>query len=95
MAAAAAVADAAERKRPAFAALNRILGSLASVVDGQDAAPTPVMQTAYEGDCKELVTAVTNWNELMKTDLANLNGQLAKQNLSPLSAQPLPTPACK
>jgi photosystem II stability/assembly factor-like uncharacterized protein len=80
---------------PAFAALNRTLGSLASVVDGQDAAPIPVMQTAYEGDCKELVTAVTNWNALMKTDLANLNSELTKQNLSPVAGQPMPTPVCK
>ena len=45
---------------PAFAALNRTLGSLASIVDGQEAAPTPVMQIAYEGDCAELA-AVTSW----------------------------------
>jgi len=37
------------RQAPAFAALNRNLGSLASIVDGQDAAPTPAMQSAYEG----------------------------------------------
>jgi photosystem II stability/assembly factor-like uncharacterized protein len=80
---------------PAFAALNRTLGSLASVVDGQDAAPTPAMQTAYEGDCSELAAAVKSWNDLMKTDLANLNGELAKQGLSALASQPLPVPACK
>ena len=80
---------------PAFAALNRTLGSLASVVDGQDAAPTAAMETAYEGDCKELETAVTNWNTLMKTDLANLNGELAKAKLSPVSAQALPAVTCK
>ncbi|HEX3878137.1 MAG TPA: hypothetical protein VHW24_14195, partial [Bryobacteraceae bacterium] len=80
---------------PAFAPLNRTLGSLASVVDGQDAAPTPVMQTAFEGDCAELAQAVAGWNQLMKTDLSNLNGQLAKYNLSPLSGQPLTEPACK
>jgi hypothetical protein len=80
---------------PAFAALNRNLGSLASVVDGQDAAPTPVMQTAYEGYCKELVTVAQSWNELMKTDLANLNGELAKQKLSPLAAAAVTEPACQ
>jgi hypothetical protein len=83
------------RQDPAFAALNRNLGSLASVVDGQDAAPTPVMETAYEGYCKDLAAAAQNWNELMKTDLANLNGELAKQKLSPLAAAAVTVPACK
>jgi photosystem II stability/assembly factor-like uncharacterized protein len=83
------------RQTPAFTALNRSLGSLASVVDGQDEAPTPVMQTAYEGYCKDLATAAQSWNELMKTDLANLNGELAKQGLSPVAAVTLTGPACK
>ena len=64
-------------------------------MDGQDAAPTPVMENAYTGDCTDLGSAVTSWNELMKTDLANLNGQLVKQKLSALSGQPLPMPVCK
>jgi photosystem II stability/assembly factor-like uncharacterized protein len=83
------------RQAPQFAALNRSLGSLANVVDGQDAAPTPVMQTAYEGYCGELSSLAKSWNELMKTDLANLNGELAKQGLSPLAAAPVAVPECK
>jgi hypothetical protein len=53
------------------------------------------MQSAYEGYCAELTTAAKNWNELMKTDLANLNGVLAKQGLQPLTAAPVPAPVCK
>jgi hypothetical protein len=83
------------RQAPAFAPLNRNLASLATVVDGQDAAPTPVMQTAYEGYCGELASVVKSWNELMKSDLANVNGELGKQNLGPLTAAPLTVPACK
>jgi len=83
------------RQAPAFAALNRNLGSLANVVDGQDAAPTPVMQTAYEGYCAEMATLAKSWNELMKTDLANLNGELAKQGLSSVAAAPVAVPECK
>jgi hypothetical protein len=83
------------RQAPAFTALNRSLGSLANVVDGQDAAPTPAMQSAYEGYCKDLTTAVQGWNELIKTDLAKLNGVLAQQKLSPLGAEALPVPVCK
>lgn len=83
------------RQAPAFTALNRSLGTLVNVVDGQDAAPTPAMQSAYEGSCADLTTAAKQWNELMKTDLTNLNGELAKQGLSPLAAAQVPLPACK
>jgi hypothetical protein len=83
------------RQAPAFAPLNRSIGSLASVVDGQDAAPTPVMQTAYEGYCKDLATAAESWNALMKTDLSNLNGELEKQKVGAVPAAPLPVPECK
>ncbi|HXS95873.1 MAG TPA: hypothetical protein VN736_14810 [Candidatus Limnocylindrales bacterium] len=83
------------RQTPAFAALNRSLGSLASVVDGQDAEPTPAMQSAYEGYCKELATAAQSWNELLKTDLPALNAELTKAGLSPAPAAPVAPPACK
>ena len=83
------------RQQPAFATLNRSIGSLASIVDGQDAAPTPVMQSAYEGYCRDLVTAVESWNQLMKADLANLNGELARQKVAALQAAPLTAPSCK
>lgn len=83
------------RGAPAFAALNRSLGSLASVVDGQDAAPTPVMQSAYESYCRDLATAAEDWNKLMKDDLANLNGEFAKQKVGALTPAPLPVPSCK
>jgi hypothetical protein len=83
------------RQAPAFAALNRSIGSLASVVDGQDAAPTPVMEAAYEGYCKDLATAAKNWNELMTTDLANLNGELEKHKVGAVTATPVAVPECK
>jgi len=83
------------RQAPSFAALNRNLGSLATVVDGQDAAPTPAMQTAYEGYCRELATVTQSWNDLIKADLAAANGELAKQGLSPLAAATVEAPACK
>lgn len=60
------------------------------MIDGQDAAPTPAMRKAYEEHCKELTTAVANWNAMMETDLANLNGELAKAGLSPAGAATLP-----
>ncbi|HKE26420.1 MAG TPA: hypothetical protein VKB88_28895 [Bryobacteraceae bacterium] len=69
------------RQAPTFAALNRNLGSLASVIDGQDAAPTPAMQTAYEGYCKDLTTVVESWNDLLQTDLAGADADLAKRGV--------------
>jgi hypothetical protein len=83
------------RQTPAFATLNRSLGSLENIVDGQDAAPTPAMDTAYKGACADLITAANQWNELMKTDLANLNGELVKQGLSSVAAAPVAVPECK
>ena len=41
---------------PTFAGLNRNLSSLLNIVDQQDAAPTPVMEKAYEGYCTQLTT---------------------------------------
>ncbi|HTP33938.1 MAG TPA: hypothetical protein VMJ75_17285 [Candidatus Acidoferrales bacterium] len=79
------------RQAPTFATMNRSLGSLATVIDGQDAAPTPAMQTAYEGYCRELASAAQSWNELV----ANLNAELAQQSLGPVAAAPLAVPACK
>ena len=83
------------RQAPAFASLNRNLASLAIVVDGQDAAPTPAMQSAYEGYCGELNTAVEGWNALIQADLAAANGELTKQGMSPLAGSPVSAPACK
>jgi hypothetical protein len=84
------------RPKPTFALLNRELGSLATVVDGQDAAPTPAMQTGYEDYCHDLNTTAAGWNELLKTGLPGVNDQLAKQSLAPLAAVPLTVQAsCK
>ncbi len=77
------------KPKPTFVLLNRELGSLASTIDGQDAAPTPAMQTAYQDYCHDLTTTVTNWNDLIKSDLPSVNDQLAKQRLAPLAASPL------
>ncbi|MBS1856443.1 MAG: hypothetical protein JST11_13835 [Acidobacteria bacterium] len=82
-------------RTPAFAALNRDLGSLATVVDSQDAAPTPVMSSAYEHYCADLATAAQSWNDLVKTDLPKLNAELAKGNLSPVAAVTVAVPSCK
>ncbi|HYL76082.1 MAG TPA: hypothetical protein VEU96_17865 [Bryobacteraceae bacterium] len=83
------------RPKPTFALLNRELGSLATVVDAQDAAPTPAMQTAYDDYCHDLVTVATSWNDLLKTGLPPVNDQLSKAAVPALTATPLTAPACK
>jgi hypothetical protein len=87
-------ANAAGPAVAAFASLNRSLGSLESVVDGQDAAPTPAMDTAVKSSCADLATAAKQWNELMKTDLASLNGELVKQGLSAVTEVQVEVPVC-
>jgi hypothetical protein len=67
---------------------------LASVVDGQDAAPTPAMQAAYEAGCRDLATAAQNWNALMKDELAAVNAELPKQGKAPLKSVTLTVPVC-
>jgi hypothetical protein len=88
--------------RPAPAGQNppngAILDYYISSSPGQDVTldiPTPVMATAYEGYCKELASAAQSWNELMKTDLANLNGALAKQDVGAVAGVTLTGPSCK
>jgi hypothetical protein len=78
---------------PTFALLNREIASLATTVDGQDAAPTPAMQTAYTDYCHDVSTTVQSWNELIQNDLTALNDQLRKQSIAPLAASPLTVPA--
>jgi photosystem II stability/assembly factor-like uncharacterized protein len=80
---------------PAFAPLNRNLGSLATIVDGQDAAPTPAMQSAYDEYCRDLTSAVESWNKLMKDELPGVNGDLEKQGVGPLATPNLPVPSCR
>lgn len=81
------------KPKPTFALLNRELGALATMVDGQDAAPTPAMQTAYSDYCRDLATTVQGWNELLQGNLTGLNDQLRKQGLAPLTASALTIPA--
>ena len=76
------------KPKPTFALLNRELGSLASMIDGQDAAPTPAMQTAYEDYCHDLANTAANWNQLIKSNLPGDGGHLpASALLVPVSCK--------
>jgi len=86
---------AAAKPKPTFVLLNRELGSLATLVDSADAAPTAAMETAYSDYCKDLGSVATGWNDLLKTELPGLNQQLGTAHLSPLNVSPLAVTACR
>ncbi len=81
------------KPKPTFALLNRELASLATTVDGQDAAPTPAMQTAFTDYCRDLAATVKGWNDLIQGVLAGLNDQLRKQSMTPPATSALAVPA--
>jgi photosystem II stability/assembly factor-like uncharacterized protein len=85
-------AAAGGRAKPTFTALNGQFGSLATVVDSADSAPTPAMQSAYGEYCRDLTAAAASWNELLTSDLPALNGMLAKDQLSALPATAITLP---
>jgi hypothetical protein len=63
------------------------------VVDSADSEPTPAMEAAYNEYCRDLVTATTSWNDLVKQDVPALNEKLATQKMSALPAAPISVPA--
>ncbi len=82
----------AARVAPTFGALNGSFGSLATVADSADSEPTPAMEAAYNEYCRDLVTATTSWNDLIKQDIPALNQKLAAQKMSALPAAPIIVP---
>jgi photosystem II stability/assembly factor-like uncharacterized protein len=83
------------KPKPTFVLLNRELGSLATMVDGSDAAPTEAMMTAYQDYCRDLASVATEWNALVKSDLPGVNEKIAEQHLTGLKAGELPVGSCK
>jgi len=57
--------------------------------------PTPAMQTAHGTCCQDPAAAAESWNELMKTQLANRNGDLQKSRIGAVGAVNLPVQACQ
>ena len=82
----------AGRVAPTFGALNGSFGSLATIVDSADSDPTPAMEAAYNDYCRDLVTATTSWNDLIKQDVPAMNEKLAAQKMSALPAAPIIVP---
>lgn len=81
---------------PSFLQLNQQLGGLATTVDSADSDPSPAMTSVFHDYCKDVSTVITQWNDVLKTDLPALNAQLEKQKLSGLPAAELkPSNACQ
>lgn len=53
------------------------------------------MQTAHGTCCQDPAAAAESWNELMKTQLANRNGDLQKSRIGAVGAVNLPVQACQ
>jgi hypothetical protein len=70
-----------------FSTLNQRLGRLLAIADAADAAPT----TQTEAVAKELEIALKDasarWNEIKKTDVAELNGLLEKERVAKIDPE--------
>jgi hypothetical protein len=83
------------KPKPTFVLVNGEMGSLSTVIDSADAGPTTLMAGAWRDYCTDLSNLVTKWNALVTTDVAALNAQLAKQEISSLPAAAMTAPVCK
>ena len=80
------------KPKPTFVLVNGEMGSLSTVIDSADAGPTTLMAGAWRDYCTDLSNLVTKWNALVTTDVAALNAQLAKQEISSLPAAAMTAP---
>ncbi len=75
-------APAGGKPKPTFVLLNRESGSLATLVDSADAAPTEGMKTAVADYCRDLKTVILSWNALIR------NEELRKRKLGEAMSLP-------
>jgi photosystem II stability/assembly factor-like uncharacterized protein len=83
------------KPKPTFTLLNGELSSLATLVDSADAEPTPAMENAYRDYCRDLTTTTTEWNALMRGELAAVNAQRAQQASPPFPAKDIASAPCQ
>jgi photosystem II stability/assembly factor-like uncharacterized protein len=72
--------------QPSFAQLNREFGQLLSYVDSADTAPTPAAEQEFTALSQSLTQLTNGWNEYRTKDIPELNQELQKANLPPVSA---------
>ena len=84
------------KPRPTFAVLNGLFDDLSVTVGGADIAPTEGMKTAYGDYCRALSGTLAQWSALVGQDLQNVNAELTKRRLAPLttSKSSLPDSPC-
>jgi photosystem II stability/assembly factor-like uncharacterized protein len=71
--------------KPSFALLNGEFGSLLTLLEGADMRPTQGMEIAHADYCKDLSTVQSEWNALVKADLAAVNEKLRAASAQPVS----------
>jgi hypothetical protein len=71
---------------PGLGPMNRDLTRLLIAVDQSDTPPAEAIVETFAGMCQETRAVVTRWNEVAASDVPKLNGMLAQQSLSPLTA---------
>jgi hypothetical protein len=67
-----------------------VLGPLSQ--NGIDMPPTIAMIHTWESSCKEYTATALAWKTLVESDIAGFNSLLAKNNLTPLNTEAVPTP---
>jgi len=81
---------------PNFVAVNANLLRQLDTLDFGDMAPNEPSSKVYVAGCTDLKKALTNWTDINKKDLADLNAILTKNNLAaiPAASPELAAPAC-
>jgi hypothetical protein len=75
----------AQASAPNFRAVNRALVGQLNAQDVGDMAPTPAMIAAYTKTCTDFASAITTWQRLASTDLADLNAVLKRRGIKVLA----------
>lgn len=81
--------------RPGFGSINRDLARYASMIQSGDARPTKSALESVAVLCQALATNLQSWRQINESKLPELNNQLQKQRLPPITLFPVGTqPTC-
>ncbi len=84
------------KPKPSLGLLNGEFGSLATLVDSADSAPTAAMQSAFTDYCKDLATVTKAWDGEVQPKITAVNQELTREHQPTLHADPMsPASACQ
>jgi hypothetical protein len=80
-----------------FGPINRELGRLTTMVESGDARPAELLQANVSKACEDLPKRLSDWENLNKSEIANVNAMLAKIGIPmlPVKSEIPRTPECK